>query len=62
MHFFLNTANYYQNNAPTTNCEFNLSGSTMGIPTGGASNVDIARLVGYYSAAGFTATVIIRTS
>jgi hypothetical protein len=60
--FFKNTADYYQTNAPTANCTFNLSGATMGIPTGGASNVDIARLVGYYTAAGKTATVIVRTS
>jgi hypothetical protein len=57
-------ADWYQVNAPTTNCTFNLSGANMGIPTDGVSttNVDIVRLIGYYSAAGFTATVTIRTS
>jgi hypothetical protein len=34
----------------------------MGIPTGGTTNVDIVRLIGYYSAAGFAATVLVRTS
>lgn len=55
-------ADYYQTNAPTQNCVFTLSGANMGIPTGGASNADITRLVGYYTAAGRTATVLVRTS
>jgi len=55
-------ADWYQVNAPTANCTFTLSGANMGIPTGGASNTDIARLVGYYTAAAKTATVIVRTS
>lgn len=55
-------ADWYQVNAPTANCTFTLSGANMGIPTGGASNVDLTRLVGYYTAAGKTATVLIRTS
>ncbi len=55
-------ADWYQNNAPTANCTFNLSGAKMGIPTGGTTNVDIVRLIGYYSAAGFAATVLVRTS
>ena len=55
-------ADYYQVNAPTANCTFNLSGANMGIPTDGVSNVDIVRLIGYYTAAGFTATVTVRTS
>ena len=55
-------ADWYQVNAPTANCTYNLSGANMGIPTGGASNVDIVRLSGYYSAAGFAATIICRTS
>ena len=55
-------ADYYETNAPTQNCTFNLSGANMGIPTGGASNVDLVRLVGYYTAATKTATIIVRTS
>jgi hypothetical protein len=55
-------ADWYQNNAPTANCTFTLSGANMGIPTGGASNADITRLVGYYTAAGKSATVLVRTS
>jgi len=55
-------ADWYQVNAPTANCTYNLSGTYMGIPTGGASNTDIARLIGYYTAASKTATVIVRTS
>lgn len=55
-------ADWYQVNAPTANCTINMSGANMGIPTGGASNADLTRLVGYYTAAGRTATVIVRTS
>lgn len=55
-------ADWYQVNAPTANCTFTMNGANMGIPTGGASNVDLVRLVGYYTAAGRTATVIVRTS
>lgn len=55
-------ADYYQANAPTANCTFTLSGTNMGIPTGAASNVDLLRLVGYYTAASKTATVLVRTS
>lgn len=55
-------ADWYQVNAPTANCTYNLSGANMGIPSLGASNVDIVRLIGYYSAAGFAATIICRTS
>ena len=60
--FFKAAADWYQVNAPTANCTYNLSGTNMGIPTGGASNVDIVRLNGYYTSAGKTATIIIRTS
>jgi len=60
--FFKAAADWYQVNTPTANCTFNLSGANMGIPTGGASNVDIVRLIGYYTAAGFAATIICRTS
>ena len=55
-------ADWYENNVPTANCTYNMSGANMGIPTGGASNIDLVRLAGYYTAAGFTATIVIRTS
>jgi hypothetical protein len=55
-------ADWYQTNAPTANCTYTLNGANMGTPTGGASNADIARIVSYYSAAGKTATIIVRTS
>ena len=60
--FFKAAADWYQVNTPTANCTFNLSGANMGIPTDGTANVDIVRLIGYYSAAGFAATIIVRTS
>lgn len=59
---FKAAADWYQLNPPTANCTFNLSGANMGIPTDGTANVDIVRLIGYYSAAGFAATIICRTS
>ena len=55
-------ADYYQVNAPTANCTFNLSGANMGIPTGGITNTDIVRLTGYYTTAGKSATIVVRTS
>lgn len=55
-------ADWYQNNAPTANCTFTMDGANMGIPTGGASNVDIVRLQGYYTTATKVATVVVRTS
>jgi len=57
--FFLAAANWYQVSAPTANCTFTINGVNNGIPTGGASNTDIVRLVGYYTSAGFTATIVI---
>jgi len=58
---FKNLADYYEFNTPTSNCTFELTGANMGIPTGGNANVDIVRLKGYYTAAGFTATVNVNT-
>ncbi len=55
-------ADWYETNAPAANCTFSMNGANMGIPTGGAANVDIVRTVGYYAAAGKTATFVIRTS
>jgi len=60
--FLKAAADWYQNNAPTANCIFKMDGANNGIPTGGASNADKVRLEGYYTAAGFTATVTVRTS
>lgn len=50
-------ADYYQLTVPTANCTYDTSGANMGQPTGGALNIDIVRLKGYYTSAGFTATV-----
>lgn len=55
-------ADWYQVNTPIANCTYNLSGANMGIPTDGVSNVDIVRLSGYYTAAGKSATILVRTS
>ena len=55
-------ADWYQVNAPTANCTINMSGANMGIPTGGSSNVDLTRLVGYYTAVSKSCTVLVRTS
>ena len=55
-------ADFYEFNPPTSNCTYTLSGANMGIPTGGASNADITRLVGYYTSAGSTCTIFVRTS
>jgi hypothetical protein len=53
---------YYTANAPTADCTINLSGATMGIPTGGASNSDIIALQNIWTAAGKTLTITVRTS
>lgn len=55
-------ADWYQVNAPTANCTINMSGANMGIPTGGSSNADLVRLVGYYTAVSKSCTVLVRTS
>ena len=46
---------------PIKNLTLNLSGSTMGIPTGGASNVNLLSIIAKHVAAGFTATITVRT-
>ena len=53
---------YYTTNAPTANCTINLSGATMGIPTGGASNANLVALQGIWTAAGKVLTITVRTS
>jgi hypothetical protein len=53
---------WYTTNAPTADCTINLSGATMGIPTGGASNTDLVALQGIWIAAGKTLIITIRTS
>jgi hypothetical protein len=53
---------YYTANAPTVDCIINLSGATMGIPTGGASNTDLVALQGIWTTAGKTLTITVRTS
>ena len=57
-----NIADWYEVNAPTANCTFTMNGANMGIPTDGASNADILRTIGYYTAASKIATFVVRTS
>lgn len=57
--FFKDAADFYEINAPTANCLFNLKGTNIGIPTDGALNADIVRLKQYYVNAGKLATVTI---
>lgn len=47
---------------PIKNLTLNLSGATMGIPTGAGSNTDLLGILAKFTAAGFTATIIVRTS
>lgn len=47
---------------PIKNLTLNLSGATMGIPTGAGSNTDLLGVLAKFTAAGFTATIIVRTS
>lgn len=54
--------NYFASVIPIKNLTVNLSGATMGIPTGGASNTDLLGIVAKHTAAGFTATITVRTS
>jgi hypothetical protein len=46
---------------PIKNLTLNLSGATMGIPTGAGSNTDLLGILAKFTAAGFTATIIVRT-
>jgi len=57
---FLNT--FYATNTPIKNLSLVLGGADMGIPTGGASNTDLLGIVAKFVAAGFTATITVRTS
>lgn len=57
-----NLADFYEKNTPTASCTINMSGSNMGIPTNGAANLDLNRLVEYYTAAGRTCNVLISSS
>lgn len=47
---------------PIKNLTLNLSGATMGIPTGAGSNTDLLGILAKFTVAGFTATIIVRTS
>ena len=51
---------YFAAITPIQNLTLNLSGATMGIPTGGASNADLLGIVAKHTAAGFTATITVR--
>lgn len=53
---------YFAINTPIKNLTVNLSGATMGIPTGGANNTDLLGIVAKHAAAGFVATITVRTS
>ena len=52
----------FATNPPIKNLTLNLSGATMGIPTGAGSNTDLLGILAKFTAAGFTATIIVRTS
>ena len=53
---------YFATTNPIKNLTINLSGTNMGIPTGGASNTDLLGIIAKHTAAGFTATITVRTS
>jgi hypothetical protein len=52
-------ADWFEDNAPTADCSYLMNGINNGVPTGGTSNVDLLRLMQYYSNAGKTATIAI---
>lgn len=52
---------YFAINTPIKNVTINLAGTRMGIPTGGSSNVDLLGIISKHTAAGFTATITVRT-
>jgi hypothetical protein len=52
---------YFSTHTPIKNLTLNLSGTLMGIPTGGASNTDLLGILASYTAAGYVATIVIRT-
>lgn len=53
---------YFALNTPIKNLTLNLSGASMGIPTGGVNNTDLLGIIAKHVAAGFTATISVRTS
>jgi hypothetical protein len=53
---------YFTTTTPIKNLRLSLSGTNMGIPTGGSSNTDLLGIISKYTAAGYTATIIVRTS
>ncbi len=53
---------YFASNTPIKNVIINLSGASMGIPTGGANNTDLLGIIAKHTAAGYTATITVRTS
>ena len=59
----LNVINtYFETTTPIGDLTLDLSGSTMGIPTDGASNIDLLGIVAKHVLAGYTATITVRTS
>jgi hypothetical protein len=51
---------FYTSNAPTANCTFTLNGANMGIPSAQGLS-DRTALIGLYTAAGRTATVLVNS-
>lgn len=54
--------NYFITNTPIKNLTIEMSTNPMGIPTGGSSNTDLLGIVTKHVAAGYTATITVRTS
>ena len=52
---------YFTLNTPIKNVSIDLSGASMGIPTGGANNTDLLGIIAKHVAAGFVATISVRT-
>jgi hypothetical protein len=52
---------FFASNAPTANATYNISGTGMGVPTGGAANTDLTGIVAKHTAASKTCTIIINS-
>ena len=53
---------YFSSVTPIKNVTIDLSGTSMGIPTDGSNNSDLLGIVAKHTAAGYTATISVRTS
>ena len=59
---FLSTGNtFFASNTPTANATYDISGTGMGVPTGGASNTDLVAIVAAHTAVSKTCTFTINT-